>query len=94
MRGERYESWEQYRRRMLEETSRFIEWGLRHPELIIEIPIKPADDGGFPASVGRWFWVTVLCDRPTAAIRRWRDRLLRRPKGLLHSRKWRRRSRW
>jgi hypothetical protein len=84
MRGARYESWQQYRQRMLDETSRFIEWGLRHPELIIEIPVKPADNGGFPAGVGRWFWLTVLCDRPTGTIRRWRDFLLHRPKGFLH----------
>ena len=65
---------------MLEETSRFIEWGLRHPELVIEIPAKPVGDGGFPASVATWFWSTVLSTRPDSRIRRWRDRLLRRPK--------------
>ena len=76
----RRESWEQYHRRMLDETARFIEWGLRHPEEVIEIPVKPADRGGFPPGVGRWFWATVLADRPSSRMLRWRDKLLRRPK--------------
>jgi len=76
-------SWEQYRKRMLQETSRFIEWGLHHPEEIIEIPIKPAEEGGFPAGVGQWFWGVVLTENVTDRIRRWRSMLLRRPRGLL-----------
>lgn len=60
---------------MLDETSRFITWGLRHPEDVIEIPTKPVEEGGFPQRVGRWFWGIVLSDRPTANIMRWRDRL-------------------
>jgi len=88
MRPAAKETWDQYRKRMLDETARFIEWGLRHPELVVEIPVKPADDtSGFPKGVGRWFWATVLCDRPTGSVRRWRDVLLRRPKGLLRSRR-------
>jgi hypothetical protein len=79
------ESWEQYRRRMLRETERFIEWGLAHPEEIIEIPAKPDGQGGFPAGVGEWFWNTVLSSRPTQAMQRWRHFLRNRPKGL-----WRR----
>jgi len=77
------ESWEQYRKRMLDETSRFIEWGLRHPDQVIEIPIKPAEDGGFPAGVGQWFWSVALCDEAAGQVRRWRNILLRRPRGLL-----------
>ena len=77
------ESWEQYRRRMLDETSRFIEWGLKHPELVIEIPVKPADDGGFPPRVGEWFWTVVLSDGSDGRLRRWRELLLSRPAGLL-----------
>lgn len=75
-----YESWEQYHRRILEETSRFIEWGLRHPELVIEIPVKPAGEGGFPAKVGEWFWGIVLSARSDSWIQRWRNALLRRPR--------------
>ena len=76
-------SWEQYRKQMLDETSRFIEWGLRHPEEVIEIPVKPAEEGGFASGAGQWFWGVVLTDNVTDHIRRWRDILLRRPKGLL-----------
>jgi hypothetical protein len=65
---------------MLEETSRFIEWGLRHPELVVEIPRKPAGENGFPAKVGAWFWGIVLSDRHDSWIKRWRDFLLRRPR--------------
>ena len=71
---------------MLREVEAFIDWGLRHPEDVIEIPIKPADQGGFPAQVGQWFWTTVLCARPSGPVRRWRDFLLRRPAGFIHRR--------
>ena len=76
-------TWEEYRKQMLDETARFIEWGLKHPEQVIEIPVKPADQGGFPPGVGEWFWGVVLTDRVTDGIRRWRDFLLHRPMGLL-----------
>ncbi len=39
------ESWEEHRREMLRETSRFIELGLRNPDLIIPIPAKRQDEG-------------------------------------------------
>lgn len=60
---------------MLDETSRFITWGLRHPEDVIEIPTRPAEEGAFPQRMGRWFWGIVLSDRPTVNVMRWRDRL-------------------
>jgi hypothetical protein len=78
----KHETWEEYRRRMLDETARFIEWGLRHPDLVIEIPAKPVGEGGFPRQVANWFWTTVLTPNPDSRIRRWRDFLLRRPKDL------------
>jgi len=78
-----HESWQQFRQRMLDETSRFIEWGLAHPELVIEIPARPAGEGGFPRQVAEWFWTVVLTSRPTEAIRRWRQRLRGRPAGIL-----------
>lgn len=71
------ESWEQRRQRMLDETSRFIEWGLRHPELVTWIPAKPVMEGGFPRRVAEWFWGTVLSERPDGVAGRWRNRLLR-----------------
>lgn len=74
------ESWDEYRKRMLAETSRFIEWGLRHPELVVWIPVKPVDEGGFPRRVADWFWGAVLSTRADGPLRGWRDRLLRRPR--------------
>jgi hypothetical protein len=71
------ESWEEYRKRMLDETSRFIEWGLRHPELVTWIPTKLAGDGGFPHRVAEWYWGTVLSDRIDGAVARWRGWLHR-----------------
>jgi hypothetical protein len=81
-RAVRTETWEEYRQRMLDETARFIEWGLHHPEEVIEIPMKPVSQGGFPPEVGRWFWTTVLTEHATAGILRWREFLVRRPRNL------------
>lgn len=77
------ESWQEYRRRMLEETSRFIEWGLRHPELTVEIPAKRVGTGGWPQRVAEWFWATALAEEDNSRLKRWKDALLRRPRNLL-----------
>jgi hypothetical protein len=82
MRTAMSETWEEYRSRMLRETGRFIEWGLRHPEMVIEIPSKPAGENGFPVKVAQWFWGVVLTERTDSFIERWREILRRRPKGL------------
>ena len=74
----RNETWEQYRERILEETRQFIEWGLRHPEQTVEIPVRRARDGGFPTLVGQWFWGVVLNPRADRRTRRWRNLLSRR----------------
>jgi hypothetical protein len=86
MRAASGETWQQYRRRIIRETERFIEWGLAHPDEVIEIPMKPASEGGFPRKVGEWFWTTVLTSRPTAAARWFRGLLARRPRGLFRRR--------
>lgn len=78
---ESYETWEDYRRRMLQETARFIEYGLKHPEMSIEIPSKPASQPPFPGKVGQWFWGVVLSDRISPSLEHWRDVLRHRPKG-------------
>jgi hypothetical protein len=67
------ETWEEYRRRMIRQTERFIEFGLRHPELVIEIPAKPLGQGGFPKKVAEWFWAMVLSPRPSQRMRRFRE---------------------
>ncbi len=71
------ESWAQYRQRMLDETARFIEWGLKHPDLVIRIPTKPVNEGGFPVGVAAWFWNTVLTPRVDNRIRKWRSLITR-----------------
>ncbi|MFP4055032.1 MAG: hypothetical protein ACLFV7_14325 [Phycisphaerae bacterium] len=86
-RDEKPISWEEYRRRMLRETEAFIEWGLAHPDAIVEIPAKPIGQGGFPAEVGRWFWNVVLTDKVDATVSRFRRLLLDRPKNLIS--RWR-----
>jgi hypothetical protein len=75
-------NWEEYRRRMLSEISRFIEWGLRHPDEVISIPAKPAGGGGFPKAVADWFWAVALSARNDGLIERWKEMLLRRPAQL------------
>jgi len=81
------ETWRQHRKRMLDETSRFIEWGLKHPDLVIEIPAKPVGESGFPKGVGEWFWGIVLSTNTDSKIQFWRDMLLRRPMQFLQRRR-------
>ncbi len=81
------ESWNQHRTRMLDETSRFIEWGLKHPDLVIEIPARPVGEGSFPKAVGAWFWRVALSTNPDSVIQQWRDILLNRPREFLRRRR-------
>lgn len=81
-------SWDEYRRDMIRETERFIEYGLKHPELVIEIPAKPVGDGGYPRQVADWFWHVVLTSKPSEKITRVREMLRRRPKFRLSRRKY------
>lgn len=77
------ESWQEYRRRMLRETERFIEYGLRHPDEVIEIPAKLVGRGGFPAAMSQWFWGVVLTSRTDTRLEKLRQRLRVGAKGLL-----------
>jgi hypothetical protein len=63
MPSHRHSIGDESRQRMIRETAAFIEWGLRHPELVARIPAKPESEGGWPAEVGRFFWATVLRPR-------------------------------
>lgn len=76
------ESWADYRRRMLRETERFIEWGLRHPDKIVRIPIKPVSRGSFPRQVGEWFWNAVLSVEPARSAEKFRNLLRRGARGV------------
>lgn len=60
MRTRVYDIHDQTRQRMIQETSRFIEFGLQHPELFARIPAKPQDEAGWPAPVARFFWDTIF----------------------------------
>lgn len=54
------QDWVAYRREMIAETERFIEWGLKHPELVTWIPSKPVDQEGYPRRIASWFYSTVF----------------------------------
>ena len=56
------ESYEAWRRRMLEETERFIEWGLAHPDEVRWIPIHPVGRGRFSEGVRAMFWRWIMRD--------------------------------
>lgn len=58
----REETWDMIRRRMLRETSQFIEDALEHPELAVRIPMIRAGSGRFPPSMSNAFWDPVLQD--------------------------------
>jgi len=45
---------------MLEETSRFIEWGLQHPEKVQRIPRHPVGRGTFSERIKTVFWSLLL----------------------------------
>ena len=81
------ESWDEYRKQMLAETSRFIEWGLRNPHLVTWIPSKPIEQGSWPRAVSEWFWGNVLSDRADRMFDRWRQRF--RVAASLFQRRWR-----
>ncbi len=72
---------------MIGETERFIEYGLAHPELIIEIPAKPVDEQGWPDKTGAWFWDVVLTGRPSGETLRWREFFRKKPTQFLGFRK-------
>jgi hypothetical protein len=58
----RVETFEQWRQRMLDETGRFIEWGLENPEKVEWIPMQPVARGGagFSERLKTTFWSLIL----------------------------------
>ena len=54
------ESWDEFRVRLIAETSTYLTEALRHPELAVRIPMIPAGTGRFPPSLTRAFWEPVL----------------------------------
>ncbi|MCH7871890.1 MAG: hypothetical protein IID33_09345 [Planctomycetes bacterium] len=59
-RAPRKETWEQVRRRLIADTSRFLSERLERPELAVSIPAIPAGMGRFPKSMAGAFWRSVL----------------------------------
>ena len=58
----RDESFDQWRQRMLDDTSRFIEWGLLHPDKIDPIPRHRVGAGSFSERLKTVFWSLALHD--------------------------------
>jgi hypothetical protein len=56
------ESFEKVRQRMLDETARFIEWGLQHPEEVTWIPKHRVGMGHFTERLKTIFWTLMLQD--------------------------------
>jgi len=56
------ETYEQWRQRMLDETARFIEWGLKHPEQIHWIPMAPVGKVRFSNRLKQAFYTLLLRD--------------------------------
>jgi hypothetical protein len=54
------EDWNELRRRLIAETSAYIDEALHRPELAVRIPMIPADSARFPPSLARAFWEPVL----------------------------------
>jgi hypothetical protein len=59
----RVETFEQWRQRMLDDTSRFIEWGLRNPDEVEWIPRHPVGTAAFPDRVKRLCWTLILSNK-------------------------------
>jgi hypothetical protein len=57
------ENFEQFRRRMLAETSQFIEWGLKNPDKVEWIPRHKVGAAAFPDRLKRIFWGIVFANK-------------------------------
>jgi hypothetical protein len=56
----RNETYEQWRQRMLDETSRFIEWGLQNPDKVDWIPMGPVGHTSrFSERLRSTFWAVL-----------------------------------
>ncbi|HUO08448.1 MAG TPA: hypothetical protein VM008_09135 [Phycisphaerae bacterium] len=56
----RDEPFDRSRQRMLDETSRFIEWGLANPDKVEWIPKHPVGRGQFSDRLKNVFWSLIL----------------------------------
>lgn len=59
--------------RMIDQTSAFVTWGLKHPDKVRWIPTRPISEGGFSERLSFVFWMPLLGDsfrRPLSWLRR------------------------
>ncbi len=56
----RFETYDQFRQRLLDETSVFIEWGLKNPGGVPRIPAHPVGAGDFSHRIRAYFWDFVF----------------------------------
>jgi len=56
----RDEPFDHWRQRMLDDTSRFIEWGLANPDQVEWIPKHPVGRGQFSDRLKNAFWSLIL----------------------------------
>lgn len=56
------ETAEELRQRMLAETSAYLTECLQHPELMVHIPMIPAEKDRFPPSFSMSFWDSILLE--------------------------------
>jgi hypothetical protein len=56
----RIETYEEFRQRLLDETSAFIDWGLNNPGRVPRIPTHPVGLGHFSQRIKTVFWNYVL----------------------------------
>ncbi len=61
-RKRRFETFDEFRARMIAETSAYVTECLRHPEFAVRIPVIRAGAGRFPPSLSVAFWSPVLAD--------------------------------
>lgn len=63
--------------RMIDQTSAFVTWGLRHPEQVRWIPTRPVGQGGFSERLSFVFWTPLLGESLSRPLH-WLRRLLGR----------------
>ncbi len=68
-----YHDFDEDRQRMIDEASRFVTWGLRHPDKVRWIPKRPLGEGGFSERLMFVFWTPILGDsfrKPVSWLRK------------------------
>ena len=60
--------YEEHRRRMIDEVSAFVTWGLANPDKVRWIPRRRVGTGGFSKRLQYVFWGGVLRDLPLAPL--------------------------